>query len=289
MTLAGCGELRGVAMIRRLAGGGWNETWLASRGGERLVVRVDTPAVSVLGLDRAAEIEVLRSVQGSGLAPQLVFSDIRRGVLVTRWQPGRVCTVGAMRNPRMLRALGAMFRRLHETLAPPPGIAPLDPAVAVDHYASLVGGAWQRRAARQARRAFKAAAGNRRPAALCHNDPVVGNILDASTLRLLDWEFAAPGDPLFDLAVVIGHHRLGQRQAHILLAAARGRAHPCERRALAHLVEGYAGLRLIWEAAAAIATGSSRPATGILQRPRVASRRPRLIAPRRAILYARQP
>ena len=68
-------------------------------------------------------------------------------------------------------------------------------------------------------------------------------------MRLIDWEFAAPGDPLFDLAVVVGHHDLDVGQGRALLGAARGRIHPSDWRGLTHLVEGYASVRLLWEAA----------------------------------------
>ncbi len=243
-------ELGGVKFIRRLSGGGgWNETWLAARGDEELIVRFDTPAVRRLGLDRAAEAGVLRSIQGRGLGPEPVFSDPRRGLLVTRRLPGRSCTPSGLRDQRFLRHLGAVIRRLHETVLPPPNIAPLDLARSADHYASLVGSVGARTAAREACRSLNAAAGNGRKPVLCHNDPVAQNILRGPALRLIDWEFAAPGDPLFDLAVVIGHHDLDIGQSRTLLGAARGRVHPSDWRGLMHLVDGYRSVRSLWEAA----------------------------------------
>lgn len=243
-------ELGRLRFIRRLSGGGqWNETWLAARGTEQLVVRMDTPAVGALGLDRPGENAVLRSIRGLGIGPELVFSDIRRGVLVTRRLPGRACTTGDLRNPRLLRKLGATLRCLHETVDPPAGIAPLDLARSVDHYASLIGSVWARTTAREACRSLQAAAGHRRPPALCHNDPVAQNMLRGPALRLIDWEFAASGDPLFDLAVVVGHHGLGAGQARTLLAAARGRAYPSDWCGLTNLAESYRSLRGLWDAA----------------------------------------
>ena len=244
-----CPALADVKLIRRLGGGGWNETWLAARGDEGLIVRFDTPAVRLLGLDRAAEVDVLRAIEGRGLGPELVFADPRRGVLVTRRLPGRACTPGGLRDPRLLRNLGANLRRLHETVLPPPDIAPLDMARSLDRYASLVGNVRARRTARETCRSLRAAAGHRRKPALSHNDPVAQNILRGPALRLIDWEFAAPGDPLFDLAVVIGHHDLDVGQGRALLGAARGRVYPSDWRALTHLVEGYENVRLLWEAA----------------------------------------
>ena len=243
-------ELGGVKFTRRLSGGGgWNETWLAARGDEELIVRFDTPAVGRLGLDRAAEAGVLRSIEGRGFGPEQVFSDPRRGLLLTRWLPGRACTPSGLRDPRFLRNLGAVLRRLHETVLPPPNVAPLDLARSANHYASLVGSVRARTAARAACRSLKAAAGHRRKPALCHNDLVAQNILRGPALRLIDWEFACPGDPLFDLAVVVGHHDLNVDQGRALLGAARGRVHPSDWRGLTHLVDGYGNVRLLWEAA----------------------------------------
>ena len=242
-------ELGGMKFIRRLSGGGgWNETWLAARDDEGLIVRFDMPAVRRLGLDRAAEAGVLRSIQGRGLGPETVFADPRRGLLVTRRLPGRACTPAMLRNPQLLRALGSLLRRLHEAVAPPPGAAPLNLARSLADYAAAVGGVRARTAARSGARSLKAATGSRRRPALCHNDPVMQNVLRDRSLRLIDWEFAAPGDPLFDLAVVVGHHGLSEAHARILLAAARGRVRASEWRSLVHFVDSYRHLRALWEA-----------------------------------------
>lgn len=277
-------ELGRLRFIRRLSGGGgWNETWLAERGEERLAVRRDTPAVATLGLNRAAENAALHSIRGLGIGPEPVFADIRSGLFVTRWLPGRACTPRDLRRPGLLRALGAVLRRLHEKADPPANAPPLDLARSADHYASLIGSVRARTTARAAVRSLRAAAGHRRQPALCHNDPVAQNILrgpplrqpdrgrehrkrqvaqnilGGPSLRLIDWEFACPGDPLFDIAVVVGHHGLEDQHARTLLAAAWGRVHPSDRRSLAHLVESYRSLRVLWEAAVRAVT---RPAAG---------------------------
>ena len=244
-----CPPLGDVKLVRRLGGGGgWNETWLAARGDEGLIVRFDTPAVCRLGLDRAAEAGVLRAIEARGLGPEIVFADPRRGLLLTRRVPGRACTPAMLRSPQMLRALGSLLRRLHETVAPPAAAAPLDLARSLADYAAAVGGVRARTAARSGVRSLKAAAGRRRSPALCHNDPVAQNVVRGRSLRLIDWEFAAPGDPLFDLAVVVGHHNLPEEHARILLAAARGRVRASEWRALVHFVDSYRHLRALWEA-----------------------------------------
>ena len=249
--LAQCPALRDLRLVRPLSGGGsWNETWLARRGRERLVVRFDTPAARALGLDRAAEVSVLAAIRRQGIGPELVFADPPMGVLVTRWLPGRACATAVLRNPRLLQRLGALLRRMHRSVAPPRDAPPLDPARAADRYAEIVGSLWARRTALAAARSFNAVARRGSGRALCHNDPVAQNLIRGPHLRLIDWEFAAPGDPLFDVAVVVGHYRLSGKLARILLAAARGRVYSGDWRCLKRLVAGYGHLLALWNAAA---------------------------------------
>ena len=248
--LAAYPDFRNAQLIRRLAGGGgWNQSWLVARGSERLVIRLDTPAVPRLGLDRGAESAVLRAIHGQEIGPEVVLADAKKGVLVTRWLAGRACSPGLLRNPYLLRALGRLLGRLHERVAPPPGQPELDMGLAMARYAETVGSAYARSLARAGVRAWHASRPGERGVVLCHNDPVAQNVLQGPKLRLIDWEFAAPGDPLFDLAVVIGHHGLDERQANVMLAAARGGVRPADRRALERLVVAYGCLRELWDCA----------------------------------------
>jgi thiamine kinase-like enzyme len=45
------------------------------------------------------------------------------------------------------------------------------------------------------------------------------NIIDGGALRLIDWEYAGLGEPLFDLASVCVYHRYSAPQRDALLAA----------------------------------------------------------------------
>ena len=83
----------------------------------------------------------------------------------------------------------------------------------------------------------------------CHNDLVAENIIAAPDVMFLDWEYACDNDPLFDLATVVAHHELSNRQADLLLDAyfegdgARWRRHLADQERL------YDSLRWLWLAA----------------------------------------
>jgi len=59
--------------------------------------------------------------------------------------------------------------------------------------------------------------------ALCHHDVWRGNLVQcpgqAGATRLIDWEYAGCGDPLFDLATVVCYHDLDAEQADVLWRA----------------------------------------------------------------------
>ena len=53
----------------------------------------------------------------------------------------------------------------------------------------------------------------------CHNDLVLDNIIDtADGLKLIDWEYAAMGDPYFDLAVLIEYSNLSASASRALVS-----------------------------------------------------------------------
>ena len=54
---------------------------------------------------------------------------------------------------------------------------------------------------------------------LCHNDVHHLNIVGSAPVRLIDWEYAGVGEPLFDLASVCVYHRYRKPQRERLLTA----------------------------------------------------------------------
>jgi thiamine kinase-like enzyme len=56
----------------------------------------------------------------------------------------------------------------------------------------------------------------------CHQDLHLGNILGVESPRLIDWEYAAMGDGMFDVAVFCQYHALNGQQQDRLLEACMG-------------------------------------------------------------------
>src|SRR5690606_21605043 len=54
---------------------------------------------------------------------------------------------------------------------------------------------------------------------LCHNDVHGLNIVDSGSLRLIDWEYAGIGEPMFDLASICVYHHFTRPERERLLEA----------------------------------------------------------------------
>lgn len=234
----------GACVLRRLGSGPVTDSWLLARGNERLVLRRDRPLAGRLGLDREREWTCLQVAHARDLGPEPLFHDPARGVLLTRYLPAASGTLvpGKATWERLGRLLGAVHA------LPKPDVATESLERTAIRYARLAGSALAARRARDIGRWARALEMDA-PLVLCHRDPHLGNVVWSEDVRLIDWEYAAPGDPRFDLAVVIRAHALDAGDARRLVAAwceACGRPSPGP---LEKVLRLYRSLeRLWWEA-----------------------------------------
>lgn len=203
--------MRGARVLRTLHAGPIKTSYLVQQGAQRYVLRVDEPAARAMGLDREAEFANLQLAWRAGLAPEPVaWRGGERALLLTRYAPGRAWRGSDLRQSARLKQLAAQLRRLHAL--PETGPA-LDLEQALAGYARRAGGRAAHELAIRAGRLLARSGLGQGDLAFCHNDPIAGNVVGFRRILLIDWEYSARGDPLFDLAVVIRHHRLPARMA----------------------------------------------------------------------------
>lgn len=209
-------------MLESLSDGPTNASYLLERDGAHYVLRLDKPAAIQLGLDRANEQRVYETLAAGGLAPEMVFFDAAAGVCLRPFLPGRSWIESDLSCDGNLERLAMVLRALH--------VLPLvgkefKPLAAANRYAAQLGTEQANIILRQAETLL--ADSELKPAArtLCHNDLLCQNILqtDDGQIALIDWEYAAVGDPWFDLAIVIQHHRLDDRWAGCFVESYLGR------------------------------------------------------------------
>jgi len=181
-----------------------NATYRLDVGGECFALRLPGPGTERY-IDRAREARNAAVAAAAGVAPVLVWFDRTDGAMLTRWVAGCTTTPQSLRQRDVGRRAALTLRRLHRLRARFRGRFDVFAAMA-DYEAMLAVASVSLPAA------YAELAGSvrlieqalaERPAKLvpCHNDPYPGNLVDTgATVCLVDWEYAAMGDPMWDLA-----------------------------------------------------------------------------------------
>lgn len=245
----GAGQIRAIEPIKH---GLTNRSWLVSTDDDRFVVRLsDLSAAEELQIDRDSEAVVLQDVARAGIGAQVLRSDPARGILVTRYL-GATWTEQDAQSDDNIDRLASLLRRLH-ALDTPAGVRTVDLAATVHGYirtldergvhSALASPALRERAEATAMELRKVST-----SCLCHNDVHHLNIVGSDPVRLIDWEYAGVGEPLFDLASVCVYHRYSKIQRKRLLTAytAPSATGSWERLELACWLFGY--IRDLWMA-----------------------------------------
>jgi thiamine kinase len=208
----------GACLVEQLADGPTNASYLVERDAERWILRVDKTEARVLGLDRANERIVCEAIAAAGLTPPYRYFEGAEGVSLRPFIAGRSLRRDDLLEPRTLQRLADVLRRLHRL--PPVGVG-FDVAGAVRRYATQLATPQAAALAGQATGLLAEIGHYSRSPALCHNDLVAENMVQTAQgdLLLIDWEYAALGDPTFDLAVVVRHHELDPPLSQVLIEA----------------------------------------------------------------------
>ncbi len=226
------------ATATRIHGGITNQSYRVDVAGEQFVLRLDGNSAQALGIDRKNELVALRAMADLGIGAELMFVDDAAGVLVTRLVPGRPLEPQDLRLPSAAERIARLVRRVHDG---PSFAGVFSPFTVVRDY--------REKAARlgttiaDADEAFAIMAsveqclGPEPTLRPCHNDLLAANLLIAGTeLHIIDWEYAAMGDPMFDLASFVTNLELADADAEQLFEAyLRGPSSESQRARLALL------------------------------------------------------
>ncbi len=216
-----------TVVVSALGGGITNLNYRVDVDGRSFVVRIPGKDSELLGIDRRREYACTLAATQSGVGPEVSHFLEAEGVLVTRFIAGRGMSAEEIRRPAVLRRVAESLRRYHagptfpgafsafetvrEYLRISRSGAPLPPAID-----------WMVERAMAIDGVMRAVL---RPPRPCHNDLLLGNFIDdGHMIRIVDWEYAAMGDPVFDLGNFAAHQGLSDTQETTLLEAYLGQA-----------------------------------------------------------------
>jgi thiamine kinase-like enzyme len=213
-----------------LGGGITNLNYRVDIRGESFVVRIPGKDSELLGIDRRREFECTEAASRSAVAPEVVYFLEAEGIIVTRFIAGRGFSAEEIGRPASIHRVAASLLRYHNGAAFPGIFSAFE---TVQRYLRLVSQRrvplpsafnWIMERAETVEGAIRAVP---RPLRPCHNDLLLANFIDdGDFIRIIDWEYAAMGDPFFDLGNFAVHQGFNETQEALLLEAYGRQAEP---------------------------------------------------------------
>jgi thiamine kinase len=207
-------------LLQQLKGGLTNNSFLIQAGGKQWVLRINAKNSAALDLNRELEYKILSLPGINHVAPNIVYCDSEKKFLVTEYLPGKVWTSKEINKPKNIIDLALLLKTIHQLDIVD---STLDCQQKASNYCQNINNSPMASAIKTLKPAmlwnFEQARIKCTHHSLCHNDLLASNLLttDDGRLYALDWEYAAMGDPYFDLAVIIEGNGLDKRQSELLL------------------------------------------------------------------------
>jgi thiamine kinase-like enzyme len=229
------------ADVTELSGGLTNRTWRVNKDGRSAVLKVDERPRGEPYNTRQIEADIQTRAYNAGLANRVLFANDT--IYMTEYLDGMIWSQESLQVDANIEQLAVALRRLHSL---PLSGRTFDAAGAARAYACHI----RHPDAAKVKASVRKVEEGPQPFNLCfcHNDLVVGNIINAPDTRFIDWEYACDNDPFFDLATVVAHHHLTDAQRDTLLDAYFNGDGSRWRRQLARQAEVYDALLYLWKA-----------------------------------------
>ena len=217
--------------VSPLLGGLTNHSYRVEAGSDVFVLRIAGENTSLLGIDREREYACAMAAAAAGVGAEVIAFLPQQAAILTRFIAGRVLSDTDPLDGNLLARVATALRRLHAGPAMP-GIFSAPQVIRAYHALAIGYGVRL-----PPELSSLLAQGGLLPSAApppadcrpCHNDLLSGNLIDdGRAVRIIDWEYAAMGDPFFDLGNFAEHHRLEASQEQELLRIYHGRAEPAD-------------------------------------------------------------
>jgi thiamine kinase len=204
-------------VVKPLLGGLTNHSYLISTDNTLLVLRINSPISDALNLNRSAETQALFHADKAGLCASLVYSDPKQQYIVNRYLGENTWSANM---PNAIAQLASLVRNIHQLanthvqLNIEEKIAYYTTAIPTEaefseHLKTL---------GTEVQPHITTAKTLNTANVLCHNDLLASNLIhNGGKLFAIDWEYAAMGDPFYELAVIIEGNELNDEQQQTLL------------------------------------------------------------------------
>ena len=207
--------------VQALAGGTTNATYRVRTRMGSFVVRLHEAYTLDLGVDRQREAVLHELAGGAGLASRVLAADPEGRYLVTEFLDGSPWRLADMADAGCLQDLAHTLAEVHAL--PVPCVKRQDLQGLLERHVTQLASLDAAAAGELARQVARAQdilarqADAGRKACVVHGDLAHTNMIGQGRPRLIDWEYAAVGDPLLDLACLVAYYPQVQPHGAMLL------------------------------------------------------------------------
>lgn len=189
-------------IVRELGGGLSNRSFLVQADEQRWVLRLDSPDAEALGVNRAREYQIHQLAAEVGLAPTCIRADQQLGFFITQYIEEELIFT-PRRKGEQLDSFYAFFSRLHNLNVDLPQFDYATQLKRLSGLSSLPN---------EILSALEIVGADSR-LGICHHDPNSNNVLFLKErVVMIDWEYAALGNPVIDLAGLVHEWALSRTE-----------------------------------------------------------------------------
>tara|TARA_B100001059_G_C17826645_1_gene581824 strand:- start:1043 stop:1849 length:807 start_codon:yes stop_codon:yes gene_type:complete len=200
------------ATFSRLKGGFNNNTLKVTKETKVGVLKIDSSPRKMPFNPRCKEAYIQNIAYENGLAPKVIFAN--SGVYFTEFVEGVVGNKKNFKNENNLKAIAIALKKLHSL---PLAGQKFNAMAAARKYIDIFKG-YESCLVRKCLKIIDEAPLSSN-FCLCHNDLVANNFIITPEIAFLDWEYSSDNNPFFDLATVVEHHELNNKEASLFLDA----------------------------------------------------------------------
>ena len=181
---------------------------------QSFILRLNNRYTDIFNIDRKKEIKVLRNASLARIAPEIIFEDYRKGILLTLFVEGRTWHLDDFEDQTKIRSLVKLLHSVHSLPLCGLKLNPVD--LANNYILKLDTNTDSYEFSKICLSIIKNIdySGN---ICCCHNDIHPLNIIKGEHLMLIDWEYAYDNDPMFEIASISSFNNLRKGTELMLL------------------------------------------------------------------------
>lgn len=208
------------AEVSPLGGGLTNQNFRVDIDEESFVLRVCSESTDPLGIDRDHEYACLKIIADLGIGAEVIHYSPDDGILVVRFVQGKPVSAAETREPDKLKRIIDAVKCYHHGPEFPGRFSAFQTArdyhgLAIEKGVSFPDSLPE---VFELMERVENSLSGVQTSVPCHNDLLAANFLDDDKkIWILDWEYAAMGDPFFDLGNFAVNQELNEDQAALLL------------------------------------------------------------------------